>query len=330
MSADTPVRMRAACVVTTTGPEDVRVLELPEPEPGPGQVVVDVRAAGISYPDVLLSQGRYQYRPEPPFAPGAEVAGVIRSAPEGARVRPGDRVAAFTMVGGLAEVVAVDADLVLPIPDSLDFVTAAALPMNYLTCHFALRHRGALQSGETVLVHGAAGGIGSAAVQLASLWGARVLAVVSDAGRAETARRAGAAEVLLADGFLDTVRELTGGTGVDVVVDPVGGDRFTDSCRALRATGRILVVGFTGGEIPTVRVNRLLLSNTSVVGVGWGAFWADNSAFVQRQWQDLRPLVDAGALRPEIATVEGLETVSAALVAMSARASTGKTVVVVR
>ncbi len=242
----------------------MEVVDLPEPS-GDG-VVIEVAAAGICFPDVLLTRGQYQITPDLPFVPGSEVAGLVRSAPVSSGYAAGDRVAAFPFLGGFAEVVEADAAMVFPLPDSVTYEQGAALPMNYLTCHFALRERGRLREGETVLVQGAAGGIGTAAVQLAAAWGARVIAVVSSPDKGDVARAAGAHEVVLADGFRDAVAGLTNGRGVDVVVDPVGGDRFTDSLRSLAPGGRLLVIGFTAGSIPEVKVNRLLLGNISVVG----------------------------------------------------------------
>jgi NADPH2:quinone reductase len=318
--------MRAAQVTRLEGPDAVEVTEVPEP--AARGVVVDVAAAGVCFPDVLLTRGEYQMRPDPPFVPGSEVAGRVRSAPPGSGFAEGDRVAAFPVLGGFAEVVATDPAMVFPLPDSTTYEQGAALPMNYLTCHFALRERGGLRAGETVLVHGAAGGVGTAAVQLSRAWGARVVAVVSSDDKAQVARSAGAHEVVAADGFRDAVAELTAGHGVDVVVDPVGGDRFTDSLRSLAPGGRLLVVGFTAGSIPEVRVNRLLLGNISVVGVGWGAWWTHPSGpgagYLRRQWDDLLPLLRSGAVDPVIGEVRALDDVVGALTAVDERRATGK------
>ena len=318
--------MRAAQVTRLDGPDAVEVVDLPEPS-GDG-VVIEVAAAGICFPDVLLTRGQYQITPDLPFVPGSEVAGLVRSAPVSSGYAAGDRVAAFPFLGGFAEVVEADAAMVFPLPDSVTYEQGAALPMNYLTCHFALRERGRLREGETVLVQGAAGGIGTAAVQLAAAWGARVIAVVSSQDKGEVARAAGAHEVVLADGFRDAVAGLTSGRGVDVVVDPVGGDRFTDSLRSLAPGGRLLVIGFTAGSIPEVKVNRLLLGNISVVGVGWGAWWTGRGGpgpgFLRHQWDDLVPLLESGAVDPVIGEVRDLEDVVAALTAVDERRATGK------
>ncbi|WP_197319126.1 NADPH:quinone oxidoreductase family protein [Saccharomonospora sp. NB11] len=322
--------MRAAQITSLDGPAAVRVADVEEPLGSDGVVVIDVHAAGVTFPDVLQTRGLYQYKPELPFIPGTEVAGVVRSAPADASVRAGDRVAAFPGLGGFAETVAVSPDAVFPVPDTTSFVAAAALPMNYLTVHFALTRRGGLREGETVLVHGAGGGVGTAAVQLASALGARVIAVTSSTEKGEVARRAGAHEVIAPEGFRDAARDLTDGSGVDLVVDPVGGDRFTDSLRSLAPEGRLLVVGFTAGEIPTVKVNRLLLNNISVVGVGWGAFWGKRPAYLQEQWAELRPLLDAGVLDPPIGATYALEDIAAALTELDTRAARGKVVIKLR
>jgi len=318
--------MRAALVTRLDGPDAIEVVDVLSPEVSDGQVLIDVAAAGVAYPDVLLTRGEYQVKPPVPFVPGAEVAGFVRVAPAGSGLEVGDRVAAFPFLGGFAEQVVCDPALVFPLPDGVTFDQGAALPMNYLTCHFALRTRGRLAEGEKVLVHGAAGGIGTAATQLAKAWGATVYAVVSDPSRADVARSAGADEVLPADGFREAVADLTSGHGVDVVVDPVGGDRFTDSLRSLAPLGRMLVIGFTGGSIPEVKVNRLLLNNIDVVGVGWGAWWtgAEGAGSVRRQWDELVPLLEDGRLDAVIGSVRSLDEVAVALADIDERRATGK------
>lgn len=316
--------MRAVQVTRLEGPEALSVAEVPEPEAGGDAVVVEVRAAGVSFPDLLLSRGLYQLRPELPFVPGGEVGGVVRSAPARSGFSAGDRVAAVPGLGGFAEAVAVRPEAVFHLPASVSFEAGAALPMNYLTMHFGLFRRGRLVADETVLVHGAAGGIGTAAVQLASAIGARVLAVVSSEAKAAVARAAGASEVVEAAGFKEAVLTLTEGRGVDMVVDPVGGDRFTDSLRSLATEGRLLVLGFTGGDIPTVKVNRLLLNNISVVGVGWGAFWTRRPSYLHEQWEELVPLLAEGRLDPPIGGRLPLEEAGAALSALERREAQGK------
>jgi NADPH2:quinone reductase len=268
--------VRAIQITELTGPDSaLQLVELPEPEashmmtPGRG-VVVEVKSAGVSFPEVLQTRGEYQFKPPLPFVPGAEVAGVVRSATDGALVRPGDRVAAFCMMGGFAEVAVAPEYFCFALPDELDFDQGASLILNYHTAYFSLKLRGRVSEGEWVLVHGAAGGVGTATLQVARGLGAKTIAVVSTDVKERVAREAGADEVVRADGpWKDQAKEITGG-GVDIVVDPVGGDRFTDSIRSLREGGRVVVVGFTGGSIPEVKVNRLLLGNTEIVGAGWG------------------------------------------------------------
>jgi NADPH2:quinone reductase len=308
----------------------VALADVDEPTPGEGQVLIDVHAAGVTFPEVLLSRGMYQLKPPPPFLLGSEIAGVVRSAPAGAAVRPGDRVAALCWFGGFAEVAVTNPDMVFPLPDGVSFAIGAALPINYLTAHFALSRRARLAADETVLVHGAAGGVGTATIQYARALGATVIAVASTDDKAALATTAGAQHTVRPEGFLQAVRDLTGGRGVDVVVDPVGGDRFTDSLRSLAPEGRLLVIGFVGGEIPTVKVNRLLLNNTSVDGVAWGEFALRRPGYLQEQWAELAPLVASGALAAPIGHELPLEEAGEALALMDERRAVGKVVLAVR
>jgi NADPH2:quinone reductase len=322
--------MRAARVTRLDGPEAIEVAEIDEPT-GDG-IVVDVHAAGAAFPDALLTRGLYQYRPDPPFVLGAEIAGVVRSAPEACHVQSGDRVVGLTMLtGGMAEVAVLSPDRAFKLPDNVSFEAGAGLLFNDLTVYFALTVRGRLQPGETVLVHGAAGGIGTSTLRLAPALGAsRTIAVVSSEEKAEVATAAGATDVVLADGFKDAVKELTGDRGVDMVVDPVGGDRFTDSLRSLVSGGRLLVIGFTGGEIPTVKVNRLLLNNIDVVGVGWGAWTATHPGALDEQWAGLERLLSSGQLPAPQPEVYPLDQAAAAVASMENRTAKGKVVVRVR
>lgn len=321
--------MRAVQVTGFDGPEAVRIGDVPDPTPAADEVLIDVRAAGATFPDLLHTRGLYQERFTPPFTLGGECAGVVRSAPRGSRFATGDRVVALMRQGAFAESVAVPEFLVQPLPDETSFEVGACLPVNYLTADFTLRTRAQLVAGETVLVHGAAGGVGTATVQVAAALGARVIAVTSTGAKAATARKAGAHEVVDAATFLEEVRARTDGRGVDVVVDPVGGDRFTDSLRCLRPRGgRLMVVGFTAGTIPTVKVNRLLLTSTDVRGVGWGAPAFVEPGFVTEQWDVLAPLLRAGKLDPPVADVLPLDRAADALVALDERRVSGKHVLV--
>ncbi len=319
--------MRAIQVVRLEGPSGVEVVEVPDTAARAGEVLVEVRAVGASFPDLLLSQGRYQLKPEPPFVLGVDFAGVVRSAPEGSGFAEGDRVACVLPHGGGAELVSLAPDSVFPLPDSVSFEAAAALPMNYLTAQFALATRAGLRSGETVLVHGAAGGVGTASLQVAKGYGARTIAVVSSEEKGEVARKAGADEVVLVEQFLGAVKELTDGKGVDVVVDVVGGDLMTDSLRALAPLGRLLVVGFTAGSIPEVRVNRLLLNNIDVRGVGWGGYAMVRPGFMRAQWDELLPMLERGVVDPPIGARYRVEEMSRALDDLAQRRTVGKAVV---
>src|SRR4029079_19751840 len=238
--------MRAIQIPRLDGPQAAELVELDEPT-DENAVIVEVHAAGVAFPDALQSRGLYQYKAELPFVPGAEIAGVVRSAPSGSGYTKGDRVAGLTMLNGaMAEVVALQPERVFKLPDNVSFEAGAGLLFNDLTMHHALLTRGRLADGETVLVHGAAGGIGTSTLRLAPAWGAaRTIEVVSTEDKIEIARAAGASDVVLAEGFKDAVMELTHGRGVDIVVDPVRGDRFTDSLRSLAPGGRLLVIGFT-------------------------------------------------------------------------------------
>src|ERR1700758_436602 len=322
--------MRAARVMRLDGPDAIEVSDIDEPT-GDG-VVVEVHAAGVAFPDALLSRGLYQYKLEPPFIVGAEIAGVVRSAPDGSHVGPGDRVVGLTMIGGgMAETAILDPQRVFRLPGNVSFEAGAGLLFNDLTVYFALTVRGRLAEGETVLVHGAAGGIGTSTLRIAPVLGAaRTIAVVSTEDKRPVATAAGADDVVLADGFKDAVKSLTGGRGVDIVMDPVGGERFTDSLRSLAPAGRLLVVGFTGGEIPTVKVNRLLLNNIDVVGVGWGAWGLAHPGALQEQWAGLEQLLSSGRLPAPQPEVYPLEQAGAAVASLENRTAKGKVVVRVR
>lgn len=323
--------MRAAQITDLTGPDAVVTSDVADAVAQDGQVLIEVHAAGVTFPEVLQTRGLYQVKPPTPFIPGSEVAGIVVSAPDGSGVTVGDRVAAFPGLGGFAEQVACDPGAVLPLPDNLSFVEGAGLPMNALTVHFALTRRGGLRAGETVLVHGAAGGIGTASIQLAKALGATVIAVTSTEDKADVARSAGADHAILTEGFKDAAKELTNGRGVDMVVDPVGGDRFTDSLRSLAVEGRILVIGFTAGGIPEVKVNRLLLNNISVVGVGLGAFYFSGQPdYMQEQWQELLPHLESGAMTPVIGETYTLDQAADAIRSLDERRATGKVVITVR
>ncbi|HTD07892.1 MAG TPA: NADPH:quinone oxidoreductase family protein [Solirubrobacteraceae bacterium] len=328
--------MKAIQIVEESGPDSALALvELPDPEPShmltPGSgVVVEVHAAGVSFPELLQTRGLYQMKPPLPFVPGSEVGGVVLSAPEGASVKAGDRVAAFCALGGFAETAVAPEFFTFALSPKLDFAQGAALILNYHTAYFALLLRGRVTEGETVLVHGAAGGVGTATLQVAKALGAKTIALVSTEAKRAVAEAAGADEtVLLGESWKDEVLERSGG-GVDVVLDPVGGDRFTDSLRSLREGGRLVVVGFTGGSIPEVRVNRLLLKNTEVVGAGWGAYAMARPELNREIGAAINRMVDEDFVAPPIGERFPLERAADALKALEERRATGKIVLDVR
>jgi NADPH2:quinone reductase len=321
--------MRAVQVVNHEGPASAFALaKLPIPpathELAPEDaVLVDVEAAGVSFPELLQSYGRYQLQPDLPFVPGSEVAGRIRSAPGGSAFKPGDRVAAYTNLGAFAEVAAAPSWLTMPLAERLSFGQGAALLLNYNTAYFAMAIRGRLKRGDKMLVHGAAGGIGTAALQIAVGLGIRTIAVVSSEEKAEIARAAGAGEVVLADDDWKAAAKATG--GVDAVLDTVGGDRVLDSLRSLCEGGRLIVVGFTSGVIPEVRLNRVLLRNLDVVGVEWGYVFSRPE--VNRQIVDgVSRLVDQGFVTPIVNHRFPLEQAGEAVALFEERRATGKVV----
>jgi NADPH2:quinone reductase len=304
--------MRALVLRDTTGPEGLRLEDFPEPGLVDGMVAIDVHAAALGFVDWLITRGEYQIRPPLPFVPGTEVAGLAG----------GRRVAATVAFGGLAERALAPAFTVFDLPDAMSFAQGAAMVTNYQTAHLGLLRRGRLEAGETVLVLGAAGGVGLASIQVAKALGAgRVVGVVSTAERVEPARAAGADEVHLADADWEPA---------DVVVDPVGGDAFRKALRCLRPGGRLLVVGFASGTIPELKVNRLLLGHTDVVGVNYGGMLAVDQAFPQAAWTDLRRWFEEGLLTPAGVSEHRLEEVPDVLAAFGERRVTGKPVAMLR
>ena len=333
--------MFAHRIAAFTGPEDVEWTEVAEPAESAkpaagGGVVIDVAAAGVSFADLLQTRGAYQMRVALPYTPGMDAAGVVRSCAPGAGFRPGQRVAVLVPYGCWQEVISVPAERVLPLPDGMSFEAGAAAPLNYLTGLFALVRRARAQAGETLLVHGAAGGVGTAAVQLGKALGLRTIAVAGDEAKREFALRCGADHAVLShgrqgdgqlgDGWLAAVRDLVGERAVDIVLDPVGSDRMTDSLRSLAPEGRLLVLGFAGGEIPVVKVNRLLLGNTGVLGVASREFFERHPALVAELWGQLLALRQTGALADPPVEAYPFADARGALRAISERRALGKVV----
>ena len=310
--------MRALQVTSEDGPDSVALADLPEPD---GDFVIAVRAAGVTFPDLLMTRGEYQLRQPLPFTLGWEAAGEILRAPAKSGFAVGDRVVTLNF-GAHAEQVAASPETTFELADELSFEEGAALPLNYLTALAALDRRGGLRSGETVLVHGAAGGVGTATVQIGKALGAQVIAVVSTEEKAEVARKAGADSAIVGEAFRESLS-----APVNLIVDPVGGEeRFKESLRALAPEGRIVVVGFTSGEIPEVKVNRLLLRNVDVRGCSFGVL-ASDPAGVAGAADRLNQLVRAGAIRPLVGSVYPLEETAAALRELDERRAMGKVIV---
>jgi NADPH2:quinone reductase len=322
--------MQAIVVRELTGPDAAAVATVPDPPPaGPrGRLLIEVHAVGLGFRDVLIVEGAYQEVPPTPFVPGGEVAGIVREAPSGSRVRPGDRVAAVTgLGGGLCELAVANPQWVVRLPDACSFTTGAALMINYSTAWFAV-DQCSVTSGETVLIQGAAGGVGTAAIELARAAGATCIAVVSTDEKEHVARRLGAGHVVRADGpWLEEVRGITRGRGVDVVIDPVGGDRFSDSLRSLRVGGRLAVVGFAGGSIPEVKLNRLLLRSASLHGIELSAFSREHPETGERAMRELEHLLERGALHPLVGEVVPFAAAREALRTVRERRVLGKAVV---
>jgi NADPH2:quinone reductase len=325
--------MKAVLCKTFGMPEDLVLEDIAAPVPGAGEVLVDVHATALNFPDVLMIQGKYQSQPPMPFAPGGEIAGTVAAVGAGVtRFKPGDRVFGGTGFGGFAEQVAVRERALRPMPAAMGFAEASGISTTYGTSYYALKQRAALQPGETLLVLGAAGGVGLAAVELGKAMGARVIAAASSATKLEAARRCGADDLLdYSDGDLkEKVKALTGGAGADVIYDPVGGDLFQQSLRCINWYGRLLVIGFAGGEIPKVPANLILLKSASVVGVFYGAWTARDPAGSAANFEEILALFSAGKIRPLIGREYTFTDYAAAMRCLMNREAIGKVVVKVR
>jgi NADPH2:quinone reductase len=310
-------------------PESLVVADVPPPVAGPGEVVVSVRAASLNFPDLLIIQNKYQFKPPLPFSPGSELAGVVTAIGDGVtRVRPGDRVMAFTTYGAFAEQVKTEAWRLFPIPEGMDDVTASALLLTYGTSDHALRDRGALQPGETLLVLGAAGGVGVAAIEIGKAIGARVIACASTDEKLAVCRAHGADDTInyAREDLRARVTALTGGRGPDVVFDPVGGASTEAALRSIAWRGRLLVVGFAAGEIPKVPLNLTLLKGCAIVGVFWGDFARREPERLAGSVAQLGRWFAEGRIRPHISATLPLERAPEALARMAAREVIGKLV----
>jgi NADPH2:quinone reductase len=311
-------------------PAELRVSEIPESKAEPGTLLVEVRAAGCNFFDILIVQGQYQVKPAFPFTPGGELSGVVREVGEGVeRFAIGDRVLAGTQIGGFAELAVIPASSAYPIPEGMSFEEGAALPIIYPTSYAALIFRADLQAGETLLVHAASGGVGSAAVQIGKALGARVIATVGGAEKAKIAHELGADEVIdYREGdFVARVKEITDGRGADVICDSVGGDVFDRSLKCIAWNGRLVVVGFASGRIPEVKANRILLKNIAVTGVHWGAYLLNEPDRVPETFAGLFALYSDGRIKPLIYDTYPLEDLPSALAALASRTTHGKLII---
>jgi NADPH2:quinone reductase len=311
-------------------PEALRVEEVGIPEPEPGQVRIRVRACSINFPDILMVAGKYQEKPELPFIPGGEVAGTVESTgPEVGDLEPGTRVMAVSYKGGLAEYINADRSGVFETPAGMPLNVAAGFPGVYGTSYHALKQRATLREGETLLVLGASGGVGLAAVQIGAAMGARVIAAASNRHKVDFLRAQGADEVIDygADSLRDAVKALTGGLGADVIYDPVGGDLFDQATRCVNWNGRILVVGFASGRIPELPVNLALLKGMSVVGVFYGRFFQQQHAEAVENMRELCALYEQGKLRPHVHKTFALADSAAAMACLVGREAIGKVIV---
>ena len=321
--------MRALICKEYGPPEKLVVEERPTPEPGPGQLAIEVHAAGVNFPDLLMIAGKYQVKTPPPFVPGAEAAGIVTAVGEGAsRYKPGDRVIAMPLDGAFAEACIAEEHSTVPMPDGFDFVTAAGFAITYFTTAHALIQSAELQAGETLLVLGAAGGVGSAAIDLGKAMGARVIAAAGSDAKLEFARELGADDTInyTTEKLNDAVKALTDGNGADVVYDPVGGELAQAALRATAWHGRYLVIGFASGEIPALPANLALLKEASIVGVWWGTWAARDPAGQLDNMRFLAGLLAEGKIRPRVTESYPLDKFEAAFAAISERRAQGKVV----
>jgi NADPH2:quinone reductase len=321
-----------AVLCKSYGPPDSLVVEdVPSPSVGPGEVRVAVHACGVNFPDTLIIQNKYQFKPPLPFTPGGEVAGeVVDVGAEVTRVRRGDRVIAMVGWGGFAEEIVVTPDRTMPIPKGMDFVTAAGFTMTYGTSYYALKQRALLRPAETLLVLGAAGGVGLAAVELGRVMGARVIAAAGTDEKLEICKQYGADATInyTTESLKDRVKALTDGRGADVIYDPVGGDVFDQAIRCINWNGRLLVIGFASGRIPDLPANLALLKGCAVVGVFWGAFTAREPAANAENLAELGRWYEERTIKPHVCKAFPLERVGDALTAIERREALGKIVLV--
>lgn len=312
------------------GPADKLVIgDVADPKAGAGEVVVDVKAAGLNFPDTLIIQGKYQVRPDLPFTPGGEGAGIVAEVGEGVKhLKVGDKIIFMTQTGAFAEKAVVPAITAIPMPDGLSFEMAAGITLTYGTSYHALKQRAELKPGETVLVLGAAGGVGIATVELAKAMGAKVIAAASTDEKLEFCKQSGADELInySTEDLKTRIKEITGGRGVDVIYDPVGGDYTETAFRSMAPGGRLLVIGFAAGDIPKVPINLCLLKQASLVGVFWGAWVSKNPGEQMQNMKEIMGMVAEGKVRAAVNDVFPLEDIEAAYACLTERRAKGKVI----
>jgi NADPH2:quinone reductase len=325
--------MKAVLCKSYGPPENLSLEEVGDPSPGPGQVLVEIFCSALNFPDTLQIEGKYQFQPPFPFTPGSECSGVVKSTGDGvSKVKQGDRVMAMCGIGGMAEQVLVPEAALRVLPEKMHMRAAAGFNMIYGTSYYALKQRANLKAGETLLVLGASGGVGLAAVELGKAMGAEVIAAASSDEKLKYAKNAGADHLLnYGDGELkEKVKQITGGKGADVIYDPVGGDLFHQASRAIAWDGRLLVIGFASGEIPSYKVNLALLKSASIVGVFWGAWHARSPQENEKNFEEMFKMYEEGKLKPLVTQVFSLEEYAPALNTFLERKAVGKVVLEVK
>mgnify|MGYP005724167187 FL=1 len=321
--------MKAVVCTKIGDPNLLEIKEIEKPKPNKNEVLIDVQAAGVNFPDALMVQGKYQIVMEPPFTPGNEVCGYIEDSGDDVDIENGTKVIALPPIGGFSEYVCVDKNLVIPVSEKVDSMAGASLPINYGTCYYALKRRANIKEGETLLVLGASGGIGTATIQLAKIMGVKTICAVGSNEKAEYVKSLGADEIIRYDqiDLKETVKELTNGKGVDVVMDPVGGNITEQALRATAWNGRLLVVGFTDGNIPKIPLNLTLVKGVSIVGVWWGRWTTTSPEETAEDFSELLSFIEKGELDIKPNNVHTIEETPLALENFLSRKNIGKTVI---
>ena len=321
--------MKAVVCTKIGDPNLLEIKEIEKPKPNKNEVLIDVQAAGVNFPDALMVQGKYQIVMDPPFTPGNEVCGYVEDSGDDVDIENGTKVIALPPIGGFSEYVCVDKNLVIPVSEKVDSMAGASLPINYGTCYYALKRRANIKEGETLLVLGASGGIGTATIQLAEIMGVKTICAVGSNEKAEYVKSLGADEIIRYDqiDLKETVKDLTNGKGVDVVMDPVGGNITEQALRATAWNGRLLVVGFTDGNIPKIPLNLTLVKGVSIIGVWWGRWTTTSPEETAEDFSELLSFIEKGELDIKPNNVHTIEETPLALENFLSRKNIGKTVI---